>query len=228
MAKTKEFRNRIKSVRSTRKITKTMELVATSKMKRAQDRVNAAGPYVAKLREIISSILKGGVKVDLPLLTRRDNVKRVAVQLLTANRGMCGGFNANLIKLCKRTVAEQQELGREVRLDVCGKKGITALRFQGYKLDRTITDMTDRPGFDDARRLVEPLIEAFLKGEVDEVYVVYSFFKSIGSQPPTVLKLLPPRAASRWPSSSSAPSPARSSKTCFRATSPSRPTPASS
>ena len=191
MAKTKEFRNRIRSVTSTRKITKTMELVATSKMKRAQERVNAAGPYVAKLSEMLGAIVSGGVSLNLPLLTRREPVKTVAVQLITANRGLCGGFNANLIRLAKKTFAEQKEAGREVRLDVCGKKGISTLRFQGYALTRTITDMSDKPTFDDARRLIDPLIEAFLKGEVDEVYVVYSHWKSAGNQPATVLKLLP-------------------------------------
>lgn len=191
MAKTKEIRNRIRSVTSTKKITKTMELVATSKMKRAQDRVNAAGPYVSKLSEMLSAIVRGGVKLDLPLLERRSPVKKVAIQLITANRGLCGGFNANLIRLVKRVVAEHKEAGREVRLDCCGKKGISTLKFQGYSLARTITDMGDRPNFDDARRLIDPLIEAFLKGEVDEVYVVCSHWKSMGSQPPTVLKLLP-------------------------------------
>lgn len=90
MAKTKEIRNRIRSVVSTKKITKTMELVATSKMKRAQDRVNAAGPYVAKLSEMLAAIVRGGVQ--LPPIQKRDPVKRVAIQLITANRGLCGGF----------------------------------------------------------------------------------------------------------------------------------------
>jgi F-type H+-transporting ATPase subunit gamma len=191
MAKTKEIRNRIRSVTSTKKITKTMELVATSKMKRAQDRVNAAGPYVAKLSEMLAAIVRGGVSLNLPLITKRAPVTKVAVQLITANRGLCGGFNANLIRLAKKTVAEQKEAGHDVRLDVCGKKGISTLKFQGYTLDRTINDMGDKPSFDDARRLIDPLIEAFLKGEVDEVYVIYAHWKSMGAQPPTVLKLLP-------------------------------------
>ncbi|MCC6574120.1 MAG: ATP synthase F1 subunit gamma [Planctomycetes bacterium] len=191
MAKTKELRGRIRSVKSTRKITKTMELVATSKMKRAQERVSAAGPYVQKLREVLAAAISGGVKLDLPLLQTREPVKKVLVQLLTANRGLCGGFNANLIKLAKKTIAEQRELGREVRLDVCGKKGIAALRFQKYEITRAITDMTDKPTFADARRLVDPLIEEYLKGAFDEIYIVYSHWKSMGSQPPSVLKLLP-------------------------------------
>lgn len=191
MAKTKEIRNRIRSVSSTKKITKTMELVATSKMKRAQDRVNAAGPYVSKLSEMLSAIVRGGVKLDLPLLERRSPVKKVAILLITANRGLCGGFNANLIRLCKNTVAEQKAQGREVRLEVVGKKGNATLKFQGYQIARSISDVTDKPSFEDARRIVDPIVKLFVNREIDEVLVVYPHWKSMGSQPPTVKKLLP-------------------------------------
>ncbi|MBX3461186.1 MAG: ATP synthase F1 subunit gamma [Planctomycetes bacterium] len=186
----KEIRKRIKSVTSTKKITKTMELVATSKMKRAQDRVQAAGPYAAKLQEIISAIAGGG-SVDHPLLQSRTEVKNVALVVLTANRGLCGGFNANLIKMAKIEHKNQSERGRGVRLHCVGKKGMATLRFQGYEITRAIVDMGDKPGFADARRVTDPLVEAFLKGEIDEVLVVYPHWQSVGSQPPTVKKLLP-------------------------------------
>jgi F-type H+-transporting ATPase subunit gamma len=187
----KEIRKRIKSVTSTKKITKTMELVATSKMKRAQERVAAAGPYTEKLNEIIAAIASGGTTLDLPLLQSRTEVKRVALVLLTANRGLCGGFNANLIKLAKRTYAEQKALGREVQLTCVGKKGMATLKFQEYPIHRSIVDMPDKPTFADAHRVVDPLVESFVKGEVDEVLVVYPHWQGLGSQPPTVKKLLP-------------------------------------
>ncbi|MBE7491275.1 MAG: ATP synthase F1 subunit gamma [Planctomycetes bacterium] len=187
----KEIRKRIKSVSSTKKITKTMELVATSKMKRAQERVQAAGPYTAKLDEIISAIAGGGTSMNLPLLEKREKVSRVLVLLLTANRGLCGGFNANLIRLCKNTVAEQKAQGREVRLEVVGKKGNATLKFQGYQIARSISDVTDKPSFEDARRIVDPIVKLFVNREIDEVLVVYPHWKSMGSQPPTVKKLLP-------------------------------------
>lgn len=187
----KEIRKRIKSVSSTKKITKTMELVSTSKMKRAQDRVQAAGPYTAKLDEIISAIAGGGASMNLPLLEKRDTVRKVLVLLLTANRGLCGGFNANLIRLCKNTVAEQKSQGRDVRLEVVGKKGNATLRFQGYQIARSVADVTDKPSFDDARRIVDPIVKLFTDKEVDEVLVVYPHWKSLGAQPPTVKKLLP-------------------------------------
>jgi F-type H+-transporting ATPase subunit gamma len=187
----KEIRKRIRSVTSTKKITKTMELVATSKMKRAQERVQAAGPYTEQLQAMISAVAAGGASADLPLLQQRSEVKAVALVVLTANRGLCGGFNANLVKLGKQEFARQREQGRHVRLHCVGKKGMTTLRFQGYEIAGAITDMGDKPGFADARRVTDPLVEAFLKGEVDEVLVVYPHWVSIGSQPPRVRKLLP-------------------------------------
>ncbi len=187
----KEIRKRIKSVSSTKKITKTMELVSTSKMKRAQDRVQAAGPYTAKLDEIISAIAGGGMGSELPLLQKRPDVKNVLMLLLTANRGLCGGFNANLIRLCKITHAEQLQLGRKIRLEVVGKKSNGTLRFQGYEIARSVVDVSDKPTFEDARRIIQPVVKLFLDKEVDEVLVIYPHWKSIGSQPPTVKKLLP-------------------------------------
>ena len=143
----KEIRKRIRSVTSTKKITKTMELVATSKMKRAQDRVTAAGPYTEGLQAIISAIAAGGASLDLPLLSKRTDVKNVAIVLLTANRGLCGGFNANLIKAGKIAHAEQVEQGRKVHLHTVGKKGMSTLRFQEYEIERAITDIGDKPSF---------------------------------------------------------------------------------
>ncbi|MDC1142632.1 ATP synthase F1 subunit gamma [Planctomycetota bacterium] len=187
----KEIRKRIRSVTSTKKITKTMELVATSKMKRAQERVQAAGPYTEGLQDIISAISAGGASLDLPLLESRENVKKVGVLLLTANRGLCGGFNANLIKEAKLEIAKLQKEGLEHTLHVVGKKGNGTLKFQGYQIDRAVMDITDKPTFDDARRVIEPLVEMFLKGEIDELRVIYPHWKGLGSQPPTIKKLLP-------------------------------------
>jgi F-type H+-transporting ATPase subunit gamma len=160
-------------------------------MKRAQDRVAAAAPYTEKLNEIISAIAEGGASLDLPLLQSRGEVKKVAVVLLTANRGLCGGFNANLIKQAKRTIAAEKEKGRQVQLTCVGKKGMATMRFQEYEIHRSIVDMPDKPTFADAHRVVDELVADFIRGEVDEVLVVYPHWRGIGSQPPTVKELLP-------------------------------------
>jgi len=186
----KDIRKRISSVTSTKKITRTMELVSTSKMKRAQDRVASAVPYIAKLRELMSQISAAGAQVSEPLLEQRE-VRRVQVLLLTANRGLCGGYNSNVIKLCKQHMASLEESGLEVQLDVIGRKGIGTLKFQGYSFCRTWTDLTDKPSYEDALRYVTPIRDDFLSGKVDRVDVVYTHWRSLASQRPEVLQLLP-------------------------------------
>ncbi|MCA8940839.1 MAG: ATP synthase F1 subunit gamma [Planctomycetes bacterium] len=187
----KEIRNRIRSVTSTKKITRTMELVATSKMKRAQERVKSAQPYSAKLEELMGELAAAGSNVDEPLLQERDEVKSVRVLLVTANRGLCGGYNANVVKECKRFIDKLKAEGKEVHLDICGKKGIGTLGYQGYAIDRKYTDLTDRPTYDDALRMIEPLKEDFLKGRADEVYVVYTQWVTAATQKPLVKQVLP-------------------------------------
>lgn len=196
----KEVRGRIRSVTSTRKITKTMELVATSKMKRAQDRVNAALPYTAKLRELLTEIVAGASSLNEPLLNERDNPKKVAVLLVTANRGLCGGYNSNVIRAAKRLIAELKEKGREVQIDVVGKKGVGTLRFQGYTLNRTYTDLSDKPSYDDAMRFIGPLRDEFLAGKIDEAHIIWTHWKSAASQTPQSMRLLPlerPKASAK-------------------------------
>lgn len=190
-AQPKEIRGRIRSVTSTKKITRTMELVATSKMKRAQERVNAAQPYLAKLEELIKEVAVAGASLEQPLMTPRDKVKRVRLVLLSANRGLCGGYNANVIRLAKRTVADLQSQGKEVILDVIGKKGLGTLRFQGYKIERSWTDLSDKPTYDDAMRYVEPLRKDFLNKDIDEAHFIYTNWRSLATQVPIVKQLLP-------------------------------------
>ena len=187
----KDIRNRVRSVKSTKQITKTMELVATSKMKRAQERVAAAAPYNDKLQELLSEIAAKGSSFNDPLLTEREKVKRVNVLLICANRGLCGGYNANSIKLAKGLVDQQIADGREVDFDIVGKKGISTLKFQGYELKRTYIDISDKPSLADAQKIVAPMREAFLKGETDEVHVVWTHWVSVGRQDTSSFRLLP-------------------------------------
>jgi F-type H+-transporting ATPase subunit gamma len=187
----KELRKRIRSVASTQKITRTMELVATSKMKRAQDRVNGAVPYIAKIRELVGAVSAAATQVNEPLLAVRSPVKRVQIFLITANRGLCGGYNANNIRLVKHHLAELKAAGVETLLDVVGKKGFGTLKYQGYPMQRVHTDLTDKPTYEDAQKYVAPLVEDFLGGKVDRVDVVYTHWKSLATQKPMVLQLLP-------------------------------------
>jgi F-type H+-transporting ATPase subunit gamma len=194
MAKARELKNRIRSVQNTRKITRTMEMVATSKLKRAQDRVAAARPYAERLGEVIGRLLTPELAARYPLLRQPEQVRRAAMLVLTANRGLSGAFNANLIREGRTLLRDLRARGVEVELHVSGKKGISFFRFQGENLGNAVTDISDRPTAADAERLVNSLMDGFVAGSFDAVYVVYAKFNSALSTPPTTLQLLPVQA----------------------------------
>jgi F-type H+-transporting ATPase subunit gamma len=191
MAKARELKGRIRSVQNTRKITRTMEMVATSKLKRAQDRLGAARPYSQQLREVIGRLLTPELAARYALLRQPETVSRVAVLLITSNRGLAGAFNANLIREARQLVTRLRAEGAETELHIAGKKGIAFFRFQGEQLRTARTDLSDRPSADDARSLVGPLAERFVAGELDAVYVVHARFNSALSTPPNTTRVLP-------------------------------------
>lgn len=196
MAGAREVKRRIKSVENTRQITRTMELVATSKLKRATDRVAGARPYAAALAEVVGSLYAPGLEETYPLLRRPEARQRVAVLLLTANRGLAGAFNANLIREARVLLEDLRGQGIETELHIAGKKGIQYFRFRGEPLSTARTDIGDHPTPEDAESLIGPLRDRFEAGELDGVYLVSSEFRSAMSAPPTVKELLPIRPQS--------------------------------
>src|SRR5256712_3858173 len=198
MAKPRELRRRIKSVQSTRKITKTMELVATSKLKRAQDRVVAARPYAAALAEVIGDLYAPELAERFPLLRQpAGKSHRVALVVITANRGLCGAFNANLIREARRRIEQLEAEGAGVDLHLIGKKGITYFKFAKRAAASQRTDIGDKPNPSHAAEVVGPLMTQFESGALDAVEVVFAQFKSAVSTPPTTVRILPipaPRA----------------------------------
>ncbi len=191
MAKGRELKGRIKSVENTRKITRTMEMVATSKLKRATDRVAAARPYATAIAETIASLYSADLAERFPLLRQPATVKRAAVLLLTSNRGLAGAFNANLLKEARATIARLEREGAEIELHVVGRKGIGFFRYLGRTLATSRTDITDRPSAQDAKSLVEALMEGFINRSLDAVYVISSRFNSVLSTPPHTERVLP-------------------------------------
>ncbi|MDQ6736847.1 MAG: ATP synthase F1 subunit gamma [Gemmatimonadota bacterium] len=191
MAKGRELKGRIKSVENTRKITRTMEMVATSKMKRAQDRVVAARPYARALAEVIADLYSPDLAEQFPLLRQPAQTRRAAVLLLTSNRGLAGAFNANLIKEARLLLQKLEGEGTEIELHVVGRKGIGFFRYLGRTLGVARTDITDRPTAEDARGLADSLIEQFTNGTLDAFYIVYAKFNSALSTPPTAELVLP-------------------------------------
>jgi F-type H+-transporting ATPase subunit gamma len=199
MAKSRQLKGRIRSVQNTRKITKTMELVATSKLKRAQDRVVAARPYADALRQVISDLITAELAERFPLLRRpapiaKGGPRRAALILLTSNRGLAGGFNSNLIKEARRRIEQLEGEGYEVELIGIGKKGIGYFRYLGRRFAAERVDIGDRPTADHAAEIVEPLIRAYSAGELASVDLVQARFISALQTPPATVRILPVEA----------------------------------
>jgi len=191
MAGSSDVKRRIKSVENTKQITRTMELVATSKLKKATDRVRAAAPYSDALASVVGSLYAPELAEKFPLLRQPEKVERAAVLLLTANRGLAGGFNANLIKEARLLLERLQGEGVETDLHIVGKKGIAYFRFRGHAIASTRTDIGDNPSMEDAESVIAGLRDEFASGRVDAVHVVSSEFISSMSTPPKVTQMLP-------------------------------------
>ena len=191
MAKGRELKGRIKSVENTRKITRTMEMVAASKMKRAMDRVVAARPYAQALGEVMSRLYSPELAEQFPLLRQPAQVRRAAVLLITANRGLSGAFNANLIRESRTLLAQLERDGVQVELHAVGRKGLGYYRYVGREIATSRTDIGDRPTVQNAAELVDGLMEAFATGRLDAVYIVHAHFRSAISTPPTTERILP-------------------------------------
>ena len=191
MAKGRELKGRIKSVENTRKITRTLEMVATSKMKRAQDRVMATRPYATVLSEVISSLYSADLAERFPLLRQPATMRRVAMIVLTANRGLAGSFNSNILKEARGLLTRLTSENVEVELHVVGRKGVGYLRYIGRALATTRTDISDRPTVNQAAELVDGLMDRFASGALDAVYVVSARYRSALSTPPHTERILP-------------------------------------
>ena len=197
MAKARELKRRIRSVQNTKKITKTMELVSTSKLKRAQDRVVGARPYAQALADVIGQLYSPELAERFPLLRqpghtgRGAGVRRAALLLITSNRGLCGAFNANLIREARRRLEELEKQDTHTELHLVGKKGISYFKFTKRNIVSQRVDIGDRPTLDHAAELAKPLMERFSNGDLDAVDVVFAKFNSAVSTPPTTLRVLP-------------------------------------
>jgi F-type H+-transporting ATPase subunit gamma len=185
------LRRRIKSVESTKKITRAMELIAASRIAKAQHRVAAARPYSERITEVIRNLAAGGAGLNHPLLSPRENVRTVAFVVVTADRGLSGAYNSSVIRAAERAMRREQADGREVKLYVVGKKAMTYFRFRGMPIEQTFLGVTDQPRYEQARDIAEAVAGAFDAGDVDRVEIVYTQFLSVGSQRVVVRRLMP-------------------------------------
>jgi F-type H+-transporting ATPase subunit gamma len=187
----KILRRRIKSVQSTKKITKAMELIAASRIVKAQARVKAARPYAEQITEVIRNLAAGGAGSDHPLLVPRPEVRTVAYVAVTADRGLCGGYNANVIRATERAMAADHAAGRQTKLFVVGKKAQSYFRFRGVPAEEVFLGVTDQPTYEQARAIAGAVSRVFNVGDVDAVEVVYTQFLSAGNQRVVVRRLMP-------------------------------------
>jgi F-type H+-transporting ATPase subunit gamma len=196
MATVQDIKRRVASVKNTRKITKAMELVAAAKLRRAETRIEALRPYADRMRELTSATARATPSRGFPLLEAREKEETVAILLLTGDRGLAGGFNAQIVRRGLQLEREARAEGKDVRWLVVGKKGRSTLRFRRYDIVQAWVDLTDRPDYKHAEAAAYAIAELFTSGEVDRVTMVYNHYVSPLTQIVETEPLLPiPRKA---------------------------------
>lgn len=191
MAQARKLEKRRKSIRGIRKITRTMELIATAQFKRAMDRATAATAYTRRITALVDNLARSGLPVTHPLLEPRPETNRAILLVLSANRGMCGGHNASLLRLAQARFNELREAVPELRLEVSGKRGISAFRFRKHEPDERFTHFEDKPSFQEVDLLATRYQGAFQAGRLDRLDVTYTQFESLSRQQAVVETLLP-------------------------------------
>lgn len=206
MASILELRSRIKSVNSTKKITKAQELIATSRITKAQIRVAASKPYAEEITKVLTELASASASLDHPLLNERPEPKRAAVLVVTSDRGMCGGYNSNVLKQAEELMALLRSEGKEPVVYVLGSKGLGYYTFRGRDIGAAWTGFSQDPGYSDAAKASRHLVELFMAGSgnqvaapngegtiegVDELHIVYTRFVSMLTQTPEVRRMAP-------------------------------------
>ncbi|HTZ09511.1 MAG TPA: ATP synthase F1 subunit gamma [Acidimicrobiales bacterium] len=185
------LRRRIRTVKSTQKITRAFELIAASQIVRAQGRIAAAAPYQHGMAQVLAEAALDAGHHAGRLLGTPDDPQRIMLVAIVADRGLCGAYNANTLRAVERILRDPSNPGREYRLTAVGRKAQTFFRFRGVEVERSLTGFSDRPTFEDARAVADIVTPAFLAGEVDQVLVVSTRFLSAGTQSVETRQLLP-------------------------------------
>jgi F-type H+-transporting ATPase subunit gamma len=191
MANLRQLVNRRKAVRNIRKITRTMELIATARFKKALDRATAAEAYTRKIAEIAADLTSAGGEASHPLLAVRPDVKRVLILVIGSNRGLAGGYNGGILRKAQERFRELQAAGIPFDVEAAGKKAIGFLKYQRIPRQAEYTQFEDKPAFDQVEPIAEKYIKAFVSGQVDQVQVAYMKFLNAARQIPVIETLLP-------------------------------------
>lgn len=191
MAGSKEIRNKIKSVQSTRKITKAMEMVAASKMKRAQDRMRSARPYVGRMVAIVRHLAQANTEYRHPFLLKRPQVKGVGLIVVTSDKGLCGGLNTNALRLALGRMKEWQGQGVAVHVTTIGNKGLGFMQRVKANIVSQVVNLGDRPHLDKIIGPVKVQLDLYLDGKIDELHIVATRFENTMKQTPVSVQVLP-------------------------------------
>lgn len=193
MVKVREIKRRIKSTEKTRQITKTMEMVAAARIRRAQERIEATRPYTFKMIDVLTNVSAHVTEAIHPLLEVHEPPEKAAIVTLTSNRGLCGAFNANIIRKTEGLKKQLEAEGKNVNLIVIGRKGVNYFKYRGLPLLAEYTGISETPTFFEAKEIAHLLIEHYVNRQIDEVYLIFNHFKSVAEQRPVQHMLLPIR-----------------------------------
>ena len=185
------LRRRIRSINSTKKITRAMELIAASRIVRAQARVHAASPYAEQITQVVRDLAAAGGTSDSPYLVPRPEVRRVAHVVVAADRGLCGGYNSSVIRAAEGSMREHDAAGRDYALITVGRKVESYFRYRNFDIAASLSGFSDQPSYEDARAIAAAVDAPFLAGEFDQVVLVYTRFVSAGSQEVVLRPLIP-------------------------------------
>jgi len=191
MANPRVLDKRRRSIRNIRKITRTMELIATARFKKAMDRASAATAYTTRITQLVNDLMSSGMEFSHPLLETREKVQNATLLVLTANRGLCGGFNGNAQRAGFHRWMELKQTIPNCRLEIVGKRGIAAFKFRGIKPEIAYTHFEDRPSFDEVDVIATRYLEEYVTGRLDRLDVAYTKFQSIARQQIVIETLLP-------------------------------------
>jgi F-type H+-transporting ATPase subunit gamma len=191
MANTRALVKRRKAVRNIKKITRTMELIATARFKKALDRASEAEAYTRKITELAADLSASATNLTHPLLQKHDETRNTLLLVIGSNRGLCGGYNAGILREANQRIRHIQTETAALHLELSGKRPINFFRFQGLKAERTYTQFEDKPRFDEVEELANRYIEGFVSGKLDRVEVAHMKFLNAAKQIPVVETLLP-------------------------------------
>jgi len=191
MAKARALDKRRKAIRNIRKITRTMELIATARFKKAMDRASSASAYTKRISSLVADLANAGLAVSHPLLEARNDVKSAKLLVLTGNRGLCGGYNSNIVRAATVRLAELQASVPSVTVEMSGKRGISGFKTRHIEIAEAFTHFEDKPRFDEVEVLAQRYLNEYLTGKIDRLDVVYTRFETMSRQYVAVETLLP-------------------------------------